>query len=203
MENFLNLPERKQETVRNAALAAFGSLGYRKASINDIAKDAGVSKALMFHYFGTKKALYMYLVEYCGNYIVTEFNVVTNRDLDFFKRLTLATDVKIAALKKSPHVLKFINSMRAENDPEISEAIKSRAKRGGSGHSDIFISEDDSVRFKDGIDSRLVLKMLRWIAEGYIGTVSEGISEDMDSASVEFKKCLDILKKNLYKEEYL
>ncbi len=203
MEKYLNLPANKQGTIRNAALSAFGSLGYKKASMNDIAKDAGISKALMFHYFGTKKALYLYLIDFCGEYIVSEFNAVSSESLDFFEKLTLATDIKIEALKKSPYILKFINSMRTEIDEEIVSAIRNRAKNGGSGRSDIFISEKDSVRFKNGIDSRLVLKMLKWIAEGYISSMSGNTKDDMDTAGVEFKNCLNIMKQNLYKEEYL
>ena len=45
MENFLNLPEEKQNTILDAAFAAFGANGYKKASIADIAAAAGISKA--------------------------------------------------------------------------------------------------------------------------------------------------------------
>ena len=58
MEKFLALSEEKQTAVRNAALSCFAKHGYDKASINDIAIAAGISKASMFQYFGSKQALY-------------------------------------------------------------------------------------------------------------------------------------------------
>ncbi len=55
MEKFLNLPIEKQNDIIDAGLIAFGTNGYKKASISDIAKAAGISKSMIFHYFRTKK----------------------------------------------------------------------------------------------------------------------------------------------------
>ena len=66
MEKFLALSIKKQDTIRNAALACFAKHGYEKASINDIAVAAGISKASIFQYFGNKQALYQYLFDYCA-----------------------------------------------------------------------------------------------------------------------------------------
>lgn len=62
MEKFLNLPVEKQNIIIDAALKNFAVHGYKKTSISDIASSAGISKAMVFHYFGTKKELYVYLV---------------------------------------------------------------------------------------------------------------------------------------------
>lgn len=56
MEKFLSLPMEKRNLIIDAALKSFGLHGYKKASISDIASSAGISKAMMFHYFGTKKS---------------------------------------------------------------------------------------------------------------------------------------------------
>ena len=45
MDKFLALTEEKQTTIRNAALGCFAKHGYEKASINDIAVAAGISKS--------------------------------------------------------------------------------------------------------------------------------------------------------------
>lgn len=55
MEKFLALSIKKQDTIRNAALACFAKHGYEKASINDIAVAAGISKASIFQYFETNR----------------------------------------------------------------------------------------------------------------------------------------------------
>lgn len=48
MDKFLALSEKKQKTIINAALQCFGKFGYEKASINDIAVAAHISKASVF-----------------------------------------------------------------------------------------------------------------------------------------------------------
>lgn len=48
MEKFFTLTEEKQATIRNAALSCFAKHGYEKASVNDIAVAAGISKASVF-----------------------------------------------------------------------------------------------------------------------------------------------------------
>jgi len=65
MEKFLNLPMEKQNSIIDAALKTFAVHGYKKTSISDISSSAGISKAMVFYYFGTKKELYLYLVNTC------------------------------------------------------------------------------------------------------------------------------------------
>ena len=46
-------------------LEEFSEKGFDRASTNSIAERAGVSKGLVFHYFGSKQRLYRELVEQC------------------------------------------------------------------------------------------------------------------------------------------
>jgi len=50
-------PERKAQ-IFNAADALFGTLGYDAVSMRDVADEAGVNKALVFYYFGSKDDLF-------------------------------------------------------------------------------------------------------------------------------------------------
>ena len=60
-EKFFALPEEKRRRIVNAAMEVFGKNEYKRASTDDIAARAGISKGLLFHYFGSKKELYFYL----------------------------------------------------------------------------------------------------------------------------------------------
>lgn len=55
MEAFANLPSEKRQRILDAAISCFGATGYRKTSMQDVAEAAGISKAMVFHYFDTKK----------------------------------------------------------------------------------------------------------------------------------------------------
>ena len=48
-----------EDLILEAAKRLFGRRGYARVSASDIAREAGVSKANVFHHFGTKEALYL------------------------------------------------------------------------------------------------------------------------------------------------
>lgn len=49
----------KREEILEAALEIVGRLGYRKASVREIAEAVGLSPAGLLHYFGTKEQLFV------------------------------------------------------------------------------------------------------------------------------------------------
>ena len=51
---FFNLPPERQDLIRNSAMLEFGDNTFKKTSADSIAKRAGVSKGLLFHYFKDK-----------------------------------------------------------------------------------------------------------------------------------------------------
>ena len=60
-EKFYCLPEEKQQRIINAGFLVFSDTSYRRAPVSDVAKAAGISKALLFHYFKNKKEFYLFL----------------------------------------------------------------------------------------------------------------------------------------------
>jgi AcrR family transcriptional regulator len=50
--------EERRTGILDAALAVFSQSGYHSASIDDIAREAGVSKALIYEHFASKQELY-------------------------------------------------------------------------------------------------------------------------------------------------
>jgi len=57
------LPEDKRRQVFAAAADEFADSGYSGASMNRLVRRAGISKGSLFHYFGTKGALFDALVD--------------------------------------------------------------------------------------------------------------------------------------------
>lgn len=56
-EMFFRLPEEKQQRIINAGIEVFSSHEYKRASTDEIARKACISKGLLFHYFHNKKSL--------------------------------------------------------------------------------------------------------------------------------------------------
>jgi AcrR family transcriptional regulator len=55
--------EARRAAILDAALEVFGQRGYHASSIDDIAREAGVSKALIYEHFASKHVLYAELLE--------------------------------------------------------------------------------------------------------------------------------------------
>lgn len=204
LEKFLNLPKEKQNDIINAGLNAFGANGYKKASIRDIANTAGISKSMIFHYFGTKKDMYLFLVQYSGDMLINEISMnFKEEERDFFERVRLASEIKVSVMRKHPAILSFFKSIYFETDEEVIKEIKSMMLQGEAFRSHIALDGIDMSKFKEGIDPALVIKMLTWFAEGYVSQLGVNTTMDIDDINREFNQCLNMLKQNFYKEEFL
>ena len=62
----MTMEEEKRERLIMEALKEF-SKGYAYANMDEIVKRAGISKGLLFHYFGTKKGVFLFLLKYTLN----------------------------------------------------------------------------------------------------------------------------------------
>ena len=204
MEKFLSLPVEKQNKIIDAALKAFSTNGYKKTSVSDVATAAGISKAMVFHYFGAKKDLYFYLVNLCGETIVNEITEKFDyRVEDFFERIKLSTGIEISVMKKHPSIPSFLASMYFENDKEVRDDIKAILARSEGERNKIALDGVDYSKFKDEKDIKPLMKMLIWIGDGYANQMKNKPKLDYDEMYREFEECLELLRKSLYKEEYL
>ncbi len=202
MEKFLNLSIEKQNLIIDAALKIFAVHGYKKTSISDIAGSAGISKAMVFHYFGTKKELYLYLVNTCMKSISIE--VIEKFDdsiTDLFDRILYTSKLKLSLMEKHPYVSSFIQSAYFENDDEVKEELKTIFSKsdGRTLGKKITFEGADFSKFKDDIDPNLVMNMIDWISEGYMSKMADIGESDFDELYKVFEECLKLFKRNFYK----
>jgi AcrR family transcriptional regulator len=58
--------ERREQLILDVAGQAFAQAGYDSASMDEIASRAGVSKPMLYAYFGSKEGLYLAYIERAG-----------------------------------------------------------------------------------------------------------------------------------------
>lgn len=202
MEKFLALSEEKQTAIRNAALACFAKHGYEKASINDIAVAAGISKASIFQYFGTKQVLYEYLFQYCVSQMKQAYDLTTlDANVDFFDRVWAASVMKVENLKRHPYVAAFITSAATERATDLKDILSPAMEEGMKYTEALVLRAKDRAKFKRPEDAKLVFQMLMLLGEGFASRIENGT--DYDGMMAELKSILRMLKYNFYKEEYL
>ncbi len=106
----------------NAALKIFALNGYNHASTDDIVKEAGISKGLLFHYFINKIGLYSFIFDYSVRYINLEMtSTVDKTDNDYFSLYTQIMASYTNVMKSYPYMVAFVNSVQDEN---VIEAMK-------------------------------------------------------------------------------
>jgi len=196
MRKFLSLPQEKQNRIVYAAMKLFGEVGYKKAYISEIASAARISKALVFHYFGSKKDLYAYLVYYTGKIVMTEAQ--EKRDTlnkDFFDRAGITIRFRLMIKNRYPAMNIFIESVYNEDDPEVSADVERLLSIAGDMHSKIVLDPEEISKLKAGVDPRLVESLVEKYMEGVVTGWDSTL--DVDETMLEVTECLSMLRSNL------
>ncbi len=79
-EKFFDLKKEKQDRMINASLKVFAMNGYAHASTDDIVREAGISKGLLFHYFVSKLGLYSFIYDYSIRYVILELTTGVDKE---------------------------------------------------------------------------------------------------------------------------
>lgn len=128
-EKFFDLKKEKQDRMINAALKVFAQNGFKRASTDEMVKEAGISKGLLFHYFGSKNSLYAFIYDYSIRYLILELSsTVDTNETDFFTQRIQIERAGATAMGNFPFMCMFIRSSLKETDPAALEII---AESGG------------------------------------------------------------------------
>lgn len=201
MDNFFKLRAEKQEHIINAALTVFGSNGYKKTSVADIAGEAGISKSMVLYYFGSKKNLYAYLVGLCSKTFITAMDAHFDETVtDFFDRLRVLTDVKISVMKRHPAMVAFFSNLFYETDPEVADILGEFMNSSAVARGKMLFAGMDVSKFKDDVDANLLGKFITWAGVGCVNDLPKNAGPgELDGFMAEFYRCFDWMKKYFYK----
>ena len=204
IESLLTSIEReKRNNIINSAMKEFSKNSFQNASTNVIAKEAGISKGLLFHYFGTKERLYKFL-EFFSIKVVTD-EIVNKMDWnqqDIFLRLKEISLIKFKLLEEYPYLTDF--SFVVFQDKTADEIMQIEPGFPLELYSKIYTLNIDFTLFKDNIDQKKAIDIVRWTIEKYgddfRGRVkTESIEFDYKQIEKEIYSYIDMLKKCFYK----
>lgn len=129
-EKFFDLKKEKQDRMINAALKLFAENGYRRASTDDMVKEAGISKGLLFHYFGSKLGLYEFVYDYSVKFLTMELSSVLHQEeTDFFVLRGQIEQAKVAVMKNFPYMQMFLYRASKEDETEALTAIMEKRQQ--------------------------------------------------------------------------
>lgn len=199
-DKFFNLKREKQDRFINAALKIFSEHGYQKASTDDMVKEAGISKGLLFHYFGSKLGLYEFVYNYSTKLFMMEYGGIVSSDkLDFFevqKQMELA---KRNIMISYPYMNIFLEKAFREESFEVLSVVAASMDQYSDELARIYSMADIS-QFKEGVDPSAILKMCLFVSDGVLNEQFRNGRIDPDAYYTEVVAYLDVLKRNLYNE---
>ena len=165
-EKFFDLKKDKQDRMINAALKVFAMQGYRHASTDDMVREVGISKGLLFHYFGSKLGVYTFVFDYSVRYMTLELtSTIKKNETDFFEILKQKEQAKMQALRGYPYMQQFLDRCMVEDVSVALLAIEEKRDIFAQNMDGIYAQIDPST-LPAGVDADKLWRMLSLTIKG-------------------------------------
>ncbi len=194
-ENFQKISLEKQQSVINAGYLCFAKDGFQKTAMSEVSTEAGISKAALFHYFGTKENLYEFLFDFACAKIGANIPVGTS---DFFECIAIATKKKFEVMEQYPGMYNFLVTVTKDSAKQAEKMRQKSSNLALSESSNVLFQNVDWSKFKDGITPMEVINMVTWISSGCLKSNPKKSREEL---LTEIGKYLVLLKEALYRED--
>lgn len=203
---FLSLEPERRGVILNAALKEFASKGFDDASTNVIAKESGISKPLMFHYVNNKKDFFLFLYDYCLDFLGKEyFDRIDVYEKDIFERLRQTCLLKIQVMQKYPWIFDFTRVAVFTDSEAIKDELEKRRKMVENNSFERFYGDIDTSCFRSELDVDKAKQLIFWAVGGYASQILEQFKSldtsefDFEKIRIEFDGYLNELRKTYYK----
>lgn len=209
MEEILkNLDSEKRDRIINSAIEEFSLYPYDKASTNNIVKNAGISKGLLFHYFGSKNDLYEKLIGFVIYKLNTEItNNIDWDETDIFERIKQLVLCKIKLGDIYPNLFEFlIKVLSSKSYSKLDDAIKLYEMYGIDVQgllTKVYQYNIDYSLFKDPKMIAINMDIVRWTVEKYteekiLKPVDKFSMKDYQRIGNEIDVYINVLKEAFY-----
>lgn len=194
-DKFFDLKQEKQDRIINAALKVFARSSYKHASTDDIVKEAGISKGLLFHYFESKIGLYAFLYDYSVRFMLLELSGEVDRsETDFFALTRQMEAARMQVMKLYPYMQQFLNLGLKEEYPEAAERIEERRADYRERMRAYTMQADYSVFAGIGESDRMI-RLMRYTIDGITAEVSARYDFTPEKLYREICEYIDMLQR--------
>lgn len=203
---FESLTEEKKKKIIDVCIEEFSQNGFKNASTNNIVKNAEISKGILFHYFGNKKRLYLYVFEYVTEVLTgIMYQRMTNLPADFFERTMAMGIIKIKVAYEYPKEYKFLLDAITHTPEEVKHEIQERYAKIVAESMPLMFRDLDTSNFRNDIDKDKAMELIGFALEGVSSKVMKSfqnksvdeIMSQLESITREYYEYVDILKKGI------
>jgi AcrR family transcriptional regulator len=114
-------PQERREQLLDTAAAMFAEKPYEDVWVEDIAARAGVSRATMYHYFPSKRDLYVAILKRASGRFLAHAD--PDRQVPLTEQLAAGLHAHVQSLVDHPFEAVAINRGALSDDPEIQAII--------------------------------------------------------------------------------
>lgn len=201
-DKFYSLPEAKQKAIIDAGYRVFSQNSYKNSPMSEIARAAGISKSLLFHYFHNKKELYLFLWDQCAKSTVEH---LTSQDCygkrDLFESMELGLRAKMELIRRSPDMAAFAIRAFYEKDAEINAAVQESYHRHFNFKADRARMSFNRDRLIPGLDVAMMYQEMYLASEGYLWEAVQQMPLDFDRMEQDFTRLLNFWKSIYLRKE--
>jgi AcrR family transcriptional regulator len=194
----------KRERIIKAALKEFIK-GYALANTDAIVKEANISKGLIFHYFGSKKGLFLFLLKYSADIINTEYSKVILSNRDFLENIRMVSMKAVEMTFQYPLIYGFVAKAYFSLNEVFPEGLPKDVPNSNQRLLVQILTTSDKSLFREDIDKDKAQNIIMWTMKGFsdgllrYGDALQGYTQHYDEFMKEFDEYIVLLRKLLYK----
>jgi TetR/AcrR family transcriptional regulator len=190
---FFNLDEQKRQMIIQACIDEFALQPFSSASINQIIKQANISRGSFYQYFEDKEDCYMFLLSEVAK---IKMDLLKNASLKyqangFFDNLQVMIEQTLTWIEQEPKLYAIGVLMEYDNSDFIQKLVAKNAQSVDFLKS--LVNKDiEQGRIRQDIDVDLLVQMLLSVNRDILMTAYR--ERDFEKVKYQFKQVLNILK---------
>ncbi len=190
---FFNLDEHKRQTIIQACIDEFALQPFSSASINQIIKQANISRGSFYQYFEDKEDCYMFLLSEIAK---IKMDLLKNAALmhqsnDFFDNLQVMIEQTLQWIEEEPKLYAIGVLMEYDNSDFIQRLVAKNAQSIDFLKS--LVEQDIAKgRIRHDVDVDLLVQMLLSVNRDILMTAYR--ERDFEKVKYQFQQVLNIIK---------
>ncbi|HJR90437.1 MAG TPA: TetR/AcrR family transcriptional regulator [Aeromicrobium sp.] len=119
----------RENQILTFASEIFAEDGFAGANIQTVAERAGISKPLIYNYFGSKEGLFLACIERAGEIVAAEVERIANEDIVGIERGMRTLDGMFHVLEDQRHLWRLFYDRTAPTTGPVADAVSHYTER--------------------------------------------------------------------------
>jgi len=121
--------DQKQELIIEAAIKRFAHFGVNKTTMNEIAADLSISKALLYYYFPDNRSLFAAVLKHISQLSAYSTNEGLKKETDPIKAVSFFLEKRTEFIIRYYNIVEFLRSFKPGNIPKELESLFSHIRK--------------------------------------------------------------------------